>query len=40
MDRGAWQTTVHGVTKSQKALSNYNNNDKINCTAVKKMKMT
>ena len=40
MDRGAWQTTVHGVTKSQKALSDYNNNDKINCTAVKKMKMT
>ena len=22
MDRGAWQTTVHGVTKSQTQLSN------------------
>ena len=23
MDRGAWQATVHGVTKSQTQLSNY-----------------
>ena len=23
MDRGAWQATVHGVTKSQTRLSNY-----------------
>ena len=24
-DRGAWQATVHGVTKSQTQLSNYHN---------------
>ena len=23
MDRGSWQATVHGVTKSQTQLSNY-----------------
>ena len=28
MDRGAWQATVHGVTKSQTRLSCLNNNEK------------
>ena len=26
MDGGAWQATVHGVTKSRTQLSDYNNN--------------
>ena len=27
MDRGAWQATVHGVSKSQTQLSNFHNRD-------------
>ena len=27
MDKGAWQVTVHGVTKSQTQLIDGNNND-------------
>ena len=38
MDRGAGQATVNGVTKSWIRLSDYNNNNKINSTEVKKMK--
>ena len=29
MDRGAWWTTVHGVTKSQPELSDYTNTESV-----------
>ena len=34
MDRGAWWATVHGVTKSQTGLSNYNNCNPIRSVRV------
>ena len=39
MDRGAWQATVHGVTKSQKQLSNFHFHEALK-HAKKKKKLT
>ena len=37
MDRGAWQATAHGITKSRTQLSKMNSENKITTSFLKKL---